>query len=204
VPFVSEIALTSELTPRVRRHHARITGTPVVIGEHVWLLAEAIPELSPVWDDLIDANALDGGYDPVQVVTAAYRLLAANYQVSANEGVALLREVTPADLAPAVERAIFGPDRDHITYSVWARSALLANGLDPEQIPAADRRHVLDHLVAIGRARPMSACITSLVTCGKHAGMVALARNCIATQEENARKAAESLAAQQAARGLAP
>lgn len=173
-----------ELTPLVRRFHSRITGNPILVEGQVWLLADAVPELSPVWDELLDGNVLDGGYDPVTLMTAAYRLLEANYQLTADEGVGLLRTVPLLDLVAPVELAIFGPRREHITYSIWARSALLANGLDPVSIPAADRRHVLDHLVSIGRAKPVTACVTSLQTASKMANMRRIAANCLAAQEQ--------------------
>ena len=43
------------------------------------------------------------------------------------------------------------PD-DARTFTAWARSALLANGLDPAKVPAADLAAVLHQLVGTGRA----------------------------------------------------
>jgi hypothetical protein len=115
-----------------------------------------------------------------------------NYQLSPDESVGLVRSVPAVKLLLAVETALFGkPGRKHITLSGWTRAVLLANGLDPDTLPPADRRAVCDELVRIGRATSMHDSITSLITAGQFSRMQAIARNAIASQEQRAARVAQ-------------
>lgn len=148
--------------PEARKRPSTVRGTPVRLGGSEWLLADFVPALGQVWDDLYDSNVLQGRYEAVDVQRAAVRLLWANYDLSADEAVGLVLGADPATLVGAVEAALFGEARPHRTYSDWALSALLANGLGPKRVPPESLRDVLDQLVAVGRAVPPESFVTTL------------------------------------------
>lgn len=137
-------------------------GTPVRLGGSDWLLADFVPALGQVWDDLYDSNVLEGRYEAADVQRAAVRLLWANYDLSADEAVGLALGADPGSLVGAVEAALFGESRPHRTYSDWAISSLLANGLDPKRVPPESLRDVLDQLVISGRAVAPDEFVTTL------------------------------------------
>jgi hypothetical protein len=139
-------------------------GTPVALADgREWALADRLPYLGGVWDDLYDQNVLRGRYDGAKVKTAAYRLLRGNYDLTPDEAFGLLRDVEPAALVDAVERALFGPPpgRARQTWSDWVVASLLANGIDPDAVPAGRVEHVMDVLLATGRALPQERWISS-------------------------------------------
>jgi hypothetical protein len=178
--------IETPLRPEVRRFHDEITGTPVKIDGQTWLFADWIAEISERWDNLFDANALSRCYANNDLRFCALSLLETNYQLAPGESVGLVRGVKAIDLRQAVEFALYGAPKTHVTYSAWCRTALLAAGLDPQAIAPQDRRAVLTMLVQSGRVTPMHEAVTSLITAAKFAGMQALARNCVAAQEQAA------------------
>lgn len=145
-----------------RKRPGAVRGTPVILGGSEWLLADFVPALGRVWDELYDANVLDHRYDVVDVQRAAVRLLWANYDLTTDEAVGLVLGADPATLVGAVEAALFGEAKPHRTYSDWAISSLLANGVDPGAIPPEVLRDVLDQLTALGRAVPPESFVTTL------------------------------------------
>ena len=93
-----------------------------------------------------------------------FLLLQANYRLEPDEAVAIILAADTKDLVEAVLASIFAHDRGDDatrTYTNWARSSLLANGIDPAKIPVADLPHVLRQLVATGRAMPRGEFIAS-------------------------------------------
>jgi hypothetical protein len=146
-------------------HEARVRpgarGTPVEVCGAVWLFADYVPKLEPVWGRLFDQNQLAGRYDLGDLNSAAVRLLYANYDLTPGEAADLTLAAPAARLAKAVEAALFGPAEAHRTYTDWALGALYANGLDPASVPACRLRDVLDQLVATGRAVPAARWVSS-------------------------------------------
>ncbi len=136
-------------------------GTPVEINGRTWLLADHVPVLDAVWDALYDQNQLARYYEPDDLRKAGLRLLWANYDLTTEEAVGLIRLADLTVLAQAVESALFGAGDDRRTYSEWVAIALWSNGIDPERLPATFRRAVLESLEASGRTIPASAFISS-------------------------------------------
>lgn len=149
--------------PAARKRPGAVRGTPVILGGSEWLLADFVPALGRVWDDLYDSNVLEGRYEAADVQRAAVRILWANYDLSADEAVGLVLGADPGSLVGAVEAALFGEARPHRTYSDWAISSLLANGLDPKRVPPESLRDVLDQLVISGRAVAPEEFVTTIL-----------------------------------------
>jgi hypothetical protein len=152
------------MTPAARARPGARGELTVSARGHAWRLSDHVPRPDAVWDRLYDSNLLRGGYDPGDVRMAAYRLLAANYELTPEEGVAIVLEadgVDPGAALAAVERALFGPAETHRTYSDWVTSALAANGLAYEDVPPGRLHSVLAQLVATGRAIPAEGFISA-------------------------------------------
>lgn len=143
--------------PRVDPRHPRTPGTPVVLADgQTWYLAAYMPDLNDrVWDRLFDQNVAIGKYQVTDVRGAASRLLLESYSLSPDQAVALVMEADPESLKKAVENALFRGASGDLTLTQWLRYSLLAAGLDPEEIPPADRFGVVQELVACRRARPL-------------------------------------------------
>ena len=146
---------------------AAIAGQP-------WLFADYIPKLAPVWDRLIDANALAGRYPILDVQLAAYRLLVENYTLSDDEAVILIRAADTGDLVKAVETALLGPERAYRGYSDWVVASLASNGLTIDAIPPKRLHAVLDMLVATRRAVPLSDWVSSAQAAKVRADILAM------------------------------
>jgi hypothetical protein len=139
---------TLPLTPEARAP-APVEGVAVTLADgNAWTLTTETRELGGVWDELYDRNVLAGSYLPEDVLTAAYRLLRANYELTPAEAFGLLRDVEPASLVPIVEAALFGPARRHDTYSEWIEASLWAVGVDPSDVPPRLIRKVVEILEA--------------------------------------------------------
>ena len=141
-------------------------GTPVVLGDgRAWVLAEGSlnNSLDAVRDRLWDDSALEGKVALADVREAAWVLLLSNYELTPEEAAGLLDGADPAALADATVEAMFGPEAGKRTYTMWASSALLANGLDPARTPTAMMPAVLDQLVRCRRCIPASEYIDSSV-----------------------------------------
>jgi hypothetical protein len=146
-------ATTTEPTPETRAK-GRVTGTPVTLADgREWLLSSDLPYFGGVWDILYDDAAIRGKYDTGDVMTAAHRLVQANYRLADEEAFELVH-IDPRLLLPAVERALFGPNDGHQTWSDWVVDSLWANGIDPATIPMARLHKVLDLLEATKRTIP--------------------------------------------------
>jgi hypothetical protein len=143
------------------RTRPRARGTPVAIIDRTWLLADYVPKPDDVWDRLFDQNALSNRYDHVTLRQAGLRLLDANYDLTPDEAVGLIRAADLDDLVTAVEAALFGPAETDNTYSDWVKVSLWSNNINPAAVPPEDRRDVLDYLVRVGRAVPASDYVSS-------------------------------------------
>lgn len=150
-----------------------VTGTPVEIAGQTWLLADW-PHFGGVWDDIYDRAVLRGECDSLSVAVAAEMLLISCHKLDLDDAVRLVRLADPEDLASAVRTALFGPEEARRTYSQWAISALLANGLNPDRVPAVCLRDVLDHLVATGRAVPADKWVSSAEAAAERAAILKL------------------------------
>jgi len=165
--------MNTPLEPAARvRPDAR--GTPVMINGAAWLFADYIPAFDRVWDELYDRNLLAGRYDETLVLMAAIRLLVEANDVTPAEAAELIAAVPAEDLVPAVEAGLIGAESDYRSYSDWVISALYANGLDPDRIPAARVRDVMEQLVATGRASPASEFISSAAASKARRGLLQL------------------------------
>jgi hypothetical protein len=156
-----DVADLETLVPELRQRSEAPRGTPVEIAGREWRFADYIPELGPVWGRLYDQNALARHYESGDLRLGAVRLLWANYHLTPDEAVVLIRLTSSEDLVRAVEVAMLGPERVHRTYPDWVVSSFLANGLDLAATPPETRRDVLDQLVMTGRAVPPQEFISS-------------------------------------------
>lgn len=149
----------SEILPAIARQPARedITGQPVTIDGETWLLADAgiAPSLTEVRDRIYDMSVIRGEVDLSDVMTCAFLMLTANYKIANEDAAALLWRADPDELTQAVSAALFGANNIRRTYTAWATSALLSNGIKPSSIPAAMLPHVLKQLVETKRAMPL-------------------------------------------------
>jgi hypothetical protein len=178
IPTVPEIDLVPEieLVPEIRALNGA-AGTPVVLADgREWLLADGGlgNALDEVRDRIDDAARLTGEVDMGDVREAAFSLLLDNYELTGPEAAGLILGADGQKLTDAVGAALFGATGRR-TYTLWAASALLANGLDPATIPGPMRWHVLDHLVATRRAIPATDFIDSAVAAPRLAALRARA-----------------------------
>lgn len=158
------------LSPEARQIHRTPEGTRVVIDGQAWLFAAGIPwtnaagspRYSPVWDRLFDHNTLRGAYDRRDIQLAALRLLQANYEVSTDEGVALIVAADPEETVAAVEAVMFVPADVHRTFGEWVLCSLVMNGIDPHSVPPAMVNRVMELLVETKRTIPAHEFINSV------------------------------------------
>lgn len=139
-------------------------GVPVVLGDgNTWLLHDGGLRnvLDSTRDELFDQSTLQGQVDMPLVCLAAEWLLRANYDLEPVELITLVYQADHQALTDAVFLALFGPLAGKKTYTDWATSALLANGLDPAKIPVALMPDVLTHLEASRRCVPRGQFIDS-------------------------------------------
>jgi hypothetical protein len=169
-------------------------GTPAVLGDGLtWLLAEGglNNSLDPVRDRLWDDSALSGKVDVGEVQEAAWVLLMANYELAPEEAADLIDGADPAALTDAVVAAMFGPEPGHRTYTEWATSALMANGLDPARVPTAMMPAVLKQLVDCRRCVPATEWIDSSIAAPRLAAARAAAARYAAKPPPNGTVATE-------------
>ena len=140
--------------PRPRRR--AMPGPPLESLGRTWILPALglAPGFQAERDRMYDDVTIGGRVSTLDVNRVACALLLLNHDLRPDE---LARVVQGADRAELVD-AVVGcllpldlPD-DARTFTTWARSALLANGLDPAKVPPADLAAVLHQLVATGRA----------------------------------------------------
>jgi hypothetical protein len=148
--------------PEECARRSTVSGTPVVMGDgRHWPLAPYVPTLGPAWDRIYDDNLIRGVYQPEDIRLAASQLLLENFDLAPVAVATLIMGADLAALVLAVENALFGPERIHITYSDWVLGSLYANGIDPATVPPSRLRSVMDMLVACRRTIPTSKFISS-------------------------------------------
>ena len=129
-------------------------GTAVILADgRPWLLRDGglCNHLDALRDRMDDAARLRSEVDMIDVANVAFDLLTANYELSGAEASTLIVGADHSALAAGVMEALFGPSRPRRTYTAWAASAMLANGIDPTTVPGHLRPHVLAHLEGSGR-----------------------------------------------------
>ncbi|WP_435005152.1 hypothetical protein P12x_003046 [Tundrisphaera lichenicola] len=162
-------------------------GTPVTLSDgRAWLLADGglLNHLDAIRDRIDDSARLTEQVEMGDVNEAAFSLLLANYELAPSELVGLLAGAEAEVLVPAVMEALFGPEQSRRTYTTWAASALIANGIDPSSVPTPLRAHVLEQLVATGRAIPAGKYIESAAAARKRALFRSLAAKHAQPREE--------------------
>lgn len=141
-------------------------GVPVVLADGAtWLLYPGglLNSLDRVRDRLYDGVRLRGTVHPDDIREVAVSLLICNYDLGLIEAVGLIDGVPREQILDPVMEAVFGPQEKarHRTYTSWASSALIANGIDPSGVPTRLISEVLDHLVSTKRAIPQDKGIDS-------------------------------------------
>ena len=118
-------------------------------------LARAITEKR---DSLYDDLTVYQEVGVRDIKECAYLMLNAAYFLTPEETVAILEGAEFKALADAVIDGIFVDTfaEADMTYTKWARSALLSNGIDPAKLPKEDTPGVLRHLVETHRAIPLA------------------------------------------------
>jgi hypothetical protein len=169
--------------PVVRRRSPHIRGVEAVMGDgRTWILAllGLSPALDEVRDRMFEDLAMDGGATFADILMVCYCALQANYVLSDREAFALIAATPPEsivdEILECVIPSLFGGDR---SYTHWARSALLKNGIAPESLPPSDMPHVLHHLVAAGQALPPSR----FTVVGRHVALRSSLRQMMAEQD---------------------
>ena len=160
-------------TPESSARRPDLRGVEVVLADgQTWTLADYIPDLAPVWDQLYDHNLISQGYNLADLHLASFRLLLENYDLPADFAVWLIDRTDPDALVTAVEGALFGVRNALRGWSDWATGSLLANGIDPAIVPPERRRDVLDLLVASGRTVPASKFTSAGRAAAKRQGLL--------------------------------
>jgi hypothetical protein len=139
-------------------------GTPVVLSDkNCWLLYDGglCNHLDAIRDKIYDQLRLHETVDMMDIANVAHELLVANYELAGPEAAALLFGVDNQILAAAVLEALFGPSQVRRTYTAWAASSLLINGIDPTRVPGKFLPHVLAQLEELGRCVPRETYIES-------------------------------------------
>ena len=144
----------------VRIKHGATGRGVVMTGGGDWLIPDAPTSeaLDNLRDRLFDKVTKDKTAGSIEIRSAAIVLLRHNYNVSLSEALHLVDGANAQQLTNAVAAALLGPDygdpRRRKTYSIWVRTSLAANGLDPRKIEPALLHDVLDTLIRTGRAVP--------------------------------------------------
>lgn len=162
-------ATATPLTPE-----ARAIGTPrgepfTLSDGRQWIISDRLPYLGGVFDMIYDHNVLAGKYQAEHLLTAAQRLLQANYRLSDEEAFGLVQYCDPEALVPTVELATFGPPEhtQNWAWSDWIIRTFLANGIDLDKVPADRITQIMDVLIETKRASPEGESISSQAAAAK-------------------------------------
>lgn len=154
------------------------SGTPVKLSDgNVWLLADGglLNVLDGLRDKIDDDARLTGEVNMIDVAEMAAHLVVANYELDDDEARRLVIGSVDQELADAVTEALFGQNGPRRTYTSWAASALLANGIDPASVPSRLMPHVLHQLEGTKRCMPRGEYIESAEAARRIAGIRARA-----------------------------
>jgi hypothetical protein len=157
----SQVEPTVEpLEPKQYRKHNQAEGIALEIEGREWTLARLglARCVSAQRDRIYEDLRLHKEPDRSAVRLIAYYQLRANYELTDEQTVRLIQAANPDELATTTIEGVFvhAIGQEGQTYTGWARSALLANGLNPATIDAEDLPQVLRQLVETGRAMPRS------------------------------------------------
>lgn len=145
--------------PASSARDAQIPGRTIRSGGHRWTLAALglARSITAARDSLHDDIAISQDVAIRDVQECAYAMILANYDLAAIEIATIIAGADRAELIAAVRHNAHIHDYadDEATYTQWARSALIANGIDPARLARDDSAHVLRQLVATGRAMPL-------------------------------------------------
>ena len=156
-------------TPGARRRPGRVPGVPAVLADGLtWELpfSGLNPVLSGLRDRMYDRSTVRGSVPLSDVRLVAYMALHEDYLLTEEEAAGLiLLEDSEAyqKLSDAVMVSLFGAHGDlgSASYTEWAESALLANGIGPQSVPPHLTSLVLEHLVYSRRAMPEGKMVNS-------------------------------------------
>ena len=145
------------LAPVEHRPRRRaMPGTPIESLGQSWILPALglAPGFQAERDRMYDDVTIGGRVSTLDVNRVACALLLLNHDLRPDELARVVQGADRAGLVDAVVGCLLPLDLrdDARTFTAWARSSLLANGLDPAKIPAADLAAVLHQLVSTGRA----------------------------------------------------
>jgi hypothetical protein len=130
-------------------------GIPVVFGDgQTWMIPRfgLAKGLTSMRDEVFESLLIKRSISHADVRAAAYYGLAVNYDLSDTEIREIIQATDPGTIAEVICESLIPLEPARRTFTAWARSALLANGLMPSEVPAEDLPHVLDQLVRTGRA----------------------------------------------------
>jgi hypothetical protein len=171
VATVEDVEDLYPCTPEVRRRQDLPPGVPVVLADgREWSLpfSGLNPVLSGLRDRLYDQMTVRSTVPMSDVRLVAWMSLLEDYRLTEDEAAALVvvdGEEACKKLVDAVITSVFGFDDEGCgaTYTEWATSALLANGIDPGSVPPYLLPMVLEHLTRTGRALPENKMIGTAV-----------------------------------------
>ena len=149
--MAAAVATIAEPRPRVREPK----GLPIEAGGHTFYLASLglASGFARERSDLFDEVTASGQIDRMTIFTLALCMLAANYDMTSEELGAVILATDRQQLVNAViNNTIFEelpPERQ--TYHYWARTGIIAAGLDPAKIHEDDIPGVIFHLVRTRR-----------------------------------------------------
>lgn len=131
-------------------------GTAIKINDDEWLLANV--GLARIFNEyrnrIYQDIRLSNSVDMQDIRICAWYMLTHNYRLTEEEAGLLIATVEDDELVDTVTKNLlchYAEDNE-LSYTNWARSALLANGLDPVKITATDLPLVLRQLTETGRA----------------------------------------------------
>jgi hypothetical protein len=153
-------ATSPGLEPRVLARSTQIPGTAIASLGHDWTLAALglARILTPHRDQMYVDRLLYQDVANSNVRTCAWYMLTANYDLTSTQAIEILSGADPMKLIDAVFAGIFVHVRNQAeeTYTMWVRSSLLANNIDPASLEVGDIPYVLHQLVETNRAIPRS------------------------------------------------
>ena len=147
--------MRSDPEPQDRERRPDTSGVAIEVEGKTWTLARpglaVDQDLAAILNQIHDSAVIRSSIPVRETRSLAFYLLVENYRLVPDEARRIVWQADPTRLAQAVYEAVIPPPIRR-TYTAWARSALLANGLVPEKVPPDDLANVLRHLVETERA----------------------------------------------------
>jgi hypothetical protein len=111
-------------------------------------------EFAKLRDEIFDEAVYRQRITAAQAINSAFVLLSYNYNLAASSAALIVQNADPNELAKAVYNAYFQHASDKISYTEWARTGLIANNIDPDNLDPGIISTVLDHLELTNRIAP--------------------------------------------------